>query len=105
MIKSLYVRRGATFIKFYWPAPRFHPSYYYQIIFCKLWCAKKPYLYFTKVTESNATSSLVASIKPGSKCLIRFNAVYNLASLDPGIRVIASTLFEGNDTIATPVHK
>ena len=105
MIKNLSMRRGATLIKLQWSARRFHPVYYYQTISCNLWPERMPYLYVNKVTDSNATSSLVASLKPGSKCVIRFSAVYNLARLDQGITVIASTPFERNDRNVTPLHK
>ena len=104
MIKNLSMQRGATFFKLQWPAPRFSPIFYYQITSCSLWYKRISYLHFDKVIEPNATSILVESIKPGSKCAIRFRAVYNLASLDEGITMIASTPFGGNDKNAQPVH-
>ena len=97
MIKNLSIQRGATFIKLQWPTPNFHPFSYYQTISCNLWPGRIPYLHIDIIMESNATSSLVKSVKPGSKCVIKFRAVYNFASLDEGITIIASTPFGGKD--------
>ena len=104
MIKNVSVIRGTTFIKLQWPAPRFHPLFYHQTMSCKLWCNKVPYLFIDRVKAFDTTSSLVGSVKPGSKCVIGLKAVYNLATLDQGITIIVSTPFGGNDRNGKAIH-
>ena len=95
MIKDLSIQRGATFIKLQWSAPDFGPYFYLQRTSCMLWHQRVPYRFFQKVIVSSATSNLVSGLKPGSRCEIRFRAVYNVATLDPGIIIIASTPIGG----------
>ena len=101
MIKNLSIQRGATFIKLQWSAPKFHPYFYRQNVSCKLWQGSIPYLFLDIIIEFYATSSLVKSLRPGSQCEIRFKAVYNTATLDRGITLIASTPFGGNAKMLT----
>ena len=76
-----------------WTPPRFYPDHYKQTISCRLLCNQRTY--YLKETMVNGMEKLTTSnaLMPGSVCLIKMVAVYNPASIDPGIGLVAHTRY------------
>ena len=85
MIKNVAFYTYSMHIWLKWSRPTFPPYFYLQTIICKLRFQRCPYLKSTFTLERYATSSHIGFIIPESECQIKLTAVYNPASLDPGI--------------------
>ena len=78
-----------------WTPPRFLPIRFIHTVSCKLWCDPATY-YLTETATSRINHyTNFPALQPGSICLIKFLAVYNPASVDPGIGLSSRTLFSG----------
>ena len=94
---DLYAKKDQLLIL--WTRPRFPPYHYKQTTSCRLLCEQKTY-YLTEFTLNGAlSSSTVYSLWPGSVCVIKLVAVYNPASIDPGIGLSAHTLLSSKASI------
>ena len=75
----------------YWTAPIYPPLMYKMTTSCKFLCEDKTYYLTEIMIDSMQTSSTTDNLRPGSACLIKLLAVYNPASIDPGIGLSAHT--------------
>ena len=75
-----------------WTPPLFAPNHYIQTTSCNLLCDQSTYYLNEAVIDGEETSSITYAVQPGSICMIKLVAVYNPASLDPGIGLSAHTL-------------
>ena len=75
-----------------WNIPTNFPYYYLQTASCKLLCDEGTYYLTEALINGQEYSNTINSLKPGSVCLIKQLAMYNLASIDPGIGLVARTL-------------
>ena len=82
-------------ILIHWTSPRFLPDYYLHIVSCNLLCDPATYYLFEKVSNKQTNSTAINGIYPGSTCLFKHIAVYNPASIDPGIGLSALTFYSG----------
>ena len=82
-------------ILIHWTSPRFLPDYYLHIVSCNLLCDPATYYLFEKVSNKQSNSTAINGIHPGSTCLFKHIAVYNPASIDPGIGLFAHTFYSG----------
>ena len=87
MIKNIAFRASTKCIRINWSRPKFPPYLYLQSITCKLRLDRRPYLQRIITLERYTTSSGLRFLKPDSKCDIKLTAVYNPASLDPGVHI------------------
>ena len=94
MIKNITCYAYFKSIRLKWSPPTFPPYFYLQTITCKLRFHNHPYVQTTLTLERYATSSGIGFLKPKSHCLIKLTAVYNPASLDPGIYISVLILSE-----------
>lgn len=75
-----------------WNRPLYQPSHYEYSVSCKVQCAERHYFSLVKEVLPSVHSSItVAELLPRSICEVTLIAVYNPASLDPGIALIATT--------------
>ena len=70
-----------------WLRPRFLPYSYKQTVDCSYLCEWPPTLYSQQSLSGTETAQRIVSdrIRPGSRCELKFKAVYNTASRDDGI--------------------
>ena len=94
MIKNIACYAYSKSIRLKWSPPKFPPYFYLQIITCKLRLHSLPYLQRVFVLKSYASSSGIGFLKPKSQCQIKLTAVYNPASLDPGIHMTVLLISE-----------
>ena len=78
-----------------WTTPLFLPDYYRHITSCKLLCDPATYYLSEELSNKQTNSTAIIGIHPGSTCLFNHIAVYNPASIDPGIGLSASTFYSG----------
>ena len=78
-----------------WTLPCFLPDYYHHIMSCNLLCDPATYYLSEEVSNKQTNSIAFIGIRPASTCLFKHNAVYNPASIDPGIGLSAHTLYSG----------
>lgn len=91
MMTTMKMQSGIDYIQLKWTIPSLLPKHYKLAIMCKLKCNHKQYLRRTLKILSTENSTLVEYLAPWSECDIRFTAVYNPSSLDPGIHRIIPT--------------
>ena len=75
-----------------WTIPTDFPYYYMQTASCKLLCDEGTYYLTEAMVNGQECSNIFDDLKPGSVCLIKQLAIYNPASTDPGIGLVAHTL-------------
>ena len=80
-------------IKVSWTSPEFQPYFYQVTSSCKLICDTRTYYLTELMMDSNVSACTVPNLLPGTTCIIKLIAIYNPASLDPGITLSASTLY------------
>ena len=76
-----------------WTPPKFLPIRYTHTVSCKLLCDSATYYLTETVTISQMVSTIFHLALPGSLCMVKFVAVYNPASIDPGIGLLTHTLY------------
>ena len=76
-----------------WTRPQFQTYFYKQVTFCRLLCDHKTYYINEAMLNGAVTLIKLYGLRPGSVCLIRLLAVYNSASIDPGLQILACTLY------------
>ena len=87
MIEVSTVIVGAYDVTIKWTVLDFPPQVYREKIMCKYLCShdiQEIYKNDVKLFPSALTSSTINELKPGSRCVLRFHAVYNPATLDDG---------------------
>ena len=89
------VFNGENHILIIWTSPCFLPDYYRHIISCSLLCDPATYHLLEEVSNKHTNSTAIIGIRPGSTCLFKHIAVYNPASIDPGIGLSAHTFYSG----------
>ena len=78
-----------------WTSPYFSPYYYRHIVSCNLLCDPATYYLSEEVSNKQTNSTSIIGMHPGSTCLFKHIAVYNPASIDPGIGISAHTSYSG----------
>ena len=89
------VFQGENEISISWTPPIVLPINLIHTVSCKLWCDPTTYYLTETATTRLNHSTTFAALQPGSICLIRLLAVYNPASIDPGIGLSCHTHFSG----------
>ena len=82
--------------QFFWTRPKFRPYMYKQTTSCKLLCDDRTYYLIEVMIDSKQESNIIQDLHPGSECWIKLIAVYNPASIDPGIGLTVRTLHKSN---------
>ena len=93
MIQNWTCSSGEDYVNLMWNCPDYDPERYELYYSCKL--QSDPYYYISsKLNSKNSTSTFarVSELLPGSLCLLTLVAVYNPASIDPGLTVVTKTL-------------
>ena len=78
-----------------WTQPRYLPDYYLHIISCSLLCDPATNYLSERMSTKHTNLTAITGIHPGSTCLFKHIAVYNPASIDPGIGLSAHTFYSG----------
>ena len=103
MIDAYFLASGSDYIEVIWTPPKYLPkSYVYQIMqTCTLMATstlkhdmKKDVVTNTKSLSSGTTSVRISDLCPNSTWMLILLAVYNRASIDPGIVAKGTTLDE-----------
>ena len=76
-----------------WTRPKFLPYAYKQRANCTLFCDHKTYYINEAILDGAETSITLFGLRPGSVCFVKHHAVYNPASIDPGIKTLAYTFY------------
>lgn len=99
MIPVISIERGSDYINLKWQNPRFDPEWYKMIASCTLQCAQNAYLNRMAYQHPSRNDVLFSfsGLLPGSNCFFRLFAVYNFASLDPGLDILTMTKDSGED--------
>ena len=94
MIQNCTYSSGLDYIELMWKSPVYKPQTYEVYYSCSLWGGEEHYYVSRKVECQNSTSTsvIVSALLPESTCLLTLYAVYNPASLDQGITIMAETL-------------
>ena len=87
------IKPGLNDLMIYWTQPQYPPIEYKQIISCKLLCDHRTFNLREVILDETVRSSTIRALKPGSVCLINLIAVYNHASIDPGVGISTHTLY------------
>ena len=77
-----------------WTVDRFRPETFRLKIICKYMCSDaEQHIYKDKVLLFNSQTEgcTVNELAPGSRCIVRFHAVYNPATLDDGVFFMFTT--------------
>lgn len=92
MIPKIHINVTMHSIELAWTPPAFLPYRYAQHIVCYLWYEREnPYLKERSIASAEVHSLLFSYLKPSSRCVITVHAVYNRASIDPGVSIRART--------------
>ena len=89
---------GSDYVTLDWTLRRFPPLVYREKIVCKYLCSHAEqhiYKNEVKLFPSQTTSSTINELRPGSRCVLRFHAVYNPATLDDGLFSLFTTESQG----------
>ena len=78
-----------------WTPPKFVPTHFIHTVSCKLFCDPTTYYLSKSETSKMSHSTIIHLLQPGSICLVNHLAVYNPASIDPGIGLSVDTCFTG----------
>lgn len=70
------------------------PYSYKMLMLCRLLCANESYTLIKVRVDASVNQINFANLLPGSHCTIRLHAVFNPASLDPGLTFTKLTTFE-----------
>ena len=99
MIPSYSVSCGSDYVKLKWAVRHFRPESFEITYSCsvrQVHMAKNEQTHYVNKTirsiSSNATIIKICDLRPSSVCILNLLAVYNPASIDSGIDIIASTL-------------
>ena len=94
------VSKGTNKIQIFWTIPKYFPYWYQQTTSCRLLCDQENYYLTEREIESSKSSSVAYDLRPASVCLIKLVAVYNPASIDPGIQLLVRTLHASKSYIS-----
>ena len=99
MIQNLTSYSSVDYIQTMWKRPNYMPEHYELYYMCKLQNADSFYI-TSKLKNLNSATTIarVSDLFPKSVCYITLFAVYNPASLDPGLTLITHTLGSANAT-------
>ena len=93
MISSWVTQRGLDFVILKWKHPDYEPQIYHVQVSCRLISqAEGDYVSKRYDLESSSTDAIASGLLPESTCLLTLFAVYNPASIDPGLQVTVETL-------------
>ena len=87
--------KGLAHVEMTWMRPLYNPEKFKFTYSCII--EPKGFSYTTegeRILSSNSTSARVSGLRPQTVCKLKLIAVYNPASIDPGITVTARTLEE-----------
>lgn len=95
-IKEFNFHASSDFIRIKWAVryPILSAKQYKFHFSCTLLCNEKLHYVLRRAFTSIARSVKLGPLHPASKCSMTFTAVYNPASLDPGVRYNFTTLYE-----------
>ena len=85
MIKGVIIDTTYDTVTLSWIKPEYLPQLYQRDISCTPACGNKVYFAQTVTFNSLVTRDHIKNLRPGSRCDTTFFAVYNPASLDPGL--------------------
>ena len=99
MIKGYRVDTTYDTVTLSWDKPEYLPQIYEWDMLCMLFCANSAYVNWPDTVNPSETEEHITNLLPGSRCLIKFLAVYNPASLDVGLANIVYTKEKGEQNI------
>ena len=85
MIKDFTVDTTYDTVTISWVKPRHLPKLYKWNLSCTLACGNTSYVTKSVTIGSSETQDFTSNLFPGSRCEIKFFAIYNPASLDSGL--------------------
>lgn len=103
MITSFNLQSGTRYILLTWTRPNLLPIHYKASAICNYICNVERNIHNTKTILATYEEAIFKYIPPWSTCDITFTAVYNPASLDPGIHQLISTQSERKSCFNTTI--
>lgn len=88
---------GPDHVQVSWTPPQFQPYWYQQITSCNLLCDHRTYHLTEVLVDAYLTKTTTAHLRPGSICVIKLTAIYNPASIDPGLGIIVHTTYTSKE--------
>ena len=95
MIPQIQIKPGTRYIDFDWLPPRYMPDHYKVLALCTFATYAPEKISLCEPAESHNLTIL--NLHPGSVCKVVFQAIYNSATLDRGIRQTVELLSEGKE--------
>ena len=95
MIKGYRVDTTDDTVTLSWDKPKYLPDLYEWNVSCTLLCVNFIYITRQVTVRPTETNDFITELLPGSRCEIKFRAVYNPASLDVGLANIVYTKEKG----------
>ena len=93
MIQNLTSYSGMKYTKTMWRRPNYMPEHYELYYMCKLQDTDRFYINSKRSHLSSATTIVrLSGLLAESVCYITLFAIYNPASVDPGLTIITQTL-------------
>ena len=93
MIEEWKYSSGVNYIAITWNSPKYEPAMYELYYTCGLHGENHSYISSRlENLNSYSTTARVSGLLPESVCLLRLLAVYNPASIDPGLIITVETL-------------
>ena len=95
MIENLKTNSGLDYVEITWDRPIHDPIKYELTAWCRLQEGEEYITNHPKTIPSTHNRVRMSHLRQGSICRVNLLAVYNPASIDPGISVTESTSKEG----------
>ena len=99
MIKGFTVDTSYDTVTISWDKPEYLPQSYKWDLSCTLACGHTVYTTQSVTVGSSETQDHISNLFPGSRCELKFFAVYNPASLDSGLVKTVYTKEKGEQNI------
>ena len=99
MIKGFTVDTSYDTVTISWDKPEYLPQSYKWDLSCTLACGDTVYTTQSVTVGSSETQDHISNLFPGSRCELKFFAVYNPASLDSAIVKTVYTKEKGEQNI------
>ena len=101
MIKLETADCGSNFVHVKWKIPKYLPQRYRLRYSCKLSMQGNHYVQATiEIITYNSKGLKISGLSPQSTCVLTVFAIYNPASIDPGITITLITPRKGNLTFS-----
>ena len=101
LIRNLRTKSGLDNIRLSWDSPKLRPIKFELTFSCRLINGEEYITNVQQILDSTSISVQLGKLRTNSACKLNLLAVYNPASIDPGITVTKNTMCKGTYTNST----